>query len=423
MRLTNSAAALLQTTGHFEEAFALYVDAAEWEPAIRLIRDRAGHLVRQGRRQTLRQWIQSLPMDRFEHDPWVGYWYAVAHLGVDYRLAARALERTYEGFEAAGDWAGQVLVACRKIDISHAVVLVETDQRLWLSRLESLLDIPEPPNEEVYCEGRVMLLQACFRHRPFSRQCNEAAERLAAVLDRCDDNLYVAAAGRLMWFWLHHADRRRVQALFDESRARLTSPDVLEPTALFWHQPAIQHALAMGAFDLAARLAEETRNLADDSGCVPDILEFERLTSAILAVTHGPAEADRYLSEHVVPRLESAAYFTRLYTGLLRSLFALGEGRYEAALALGLEGLELARRAGPASMGCRYLTTMSAIAFAANGRFDEAREYARRLTDDAEEGGDGHLIAWRRQVDIYADLLEGRSASALPAIRETRWPI
>lgn len=418
LRLTNSAAALLQTSGQIEDAFALYVEAAEWEPAIRLILKEAGRLVQQGRRQTLRHWIQSLPMDRSEADPWLSYWLAVSQLGSDYPGATRALERAYEGFEATSDTTGRVLTACRAVDISHAVVPAGANLGLWMDRLEALLDTPESLEPTVYCEGRVMLLQACFRLRPFTRQCSVAAERLEAVLYRCDDDLYVAAAGRLIWFWHHHGDRQRAQAFFDESRHRLPSPEVREPTALFWHQPAMQHAFALGEFDLASRLAEETRHLVDDSGCVPDIVEFERLTSVVVSFTRGVTAAQQYLQERVAPRLESAAFFTRVYTRLLQALYAYSLRHHETSLAQALDGLSLAQRAGETSMAYRYLATMCAFAFAGNRRFDEARDFARRITEGTEQGHNAQAVAWRRQAEIYVQLLERPSEPPVGSIRD-----
>ena len=64
---------------------------------------------RQGRAQTLSDWIEALPDAMREADPWLEYWYGRAWIFVQPPRGRPPLERAYEAFRAAGDLRGQAL--------------------------------------------------------------------------------------------------------------------------------------------------------------------------------------------------------------------------------------------------------------------------------------------------------------------------
>lgn len=419
-KLTNSAAALLQATGQVEDAFALYMSAGEWDSATRLILKEADRLVRQGRRQTLRHWIQALPMDRFEADPWLSYWLAVSLLGTDYRSASQHLERAYLRFETSQDWRGCTLTASRVLDLGFAVSPLGLELERWTERIERLLDEPGRDQSDalVHGEGLVRLLQHMTSLRPYTAVTHRLAQRLEALLDRYDDDdLRVMAISRLMIYHGLCGNRVPVEAFYRMSVGLVEAGRLTTAATLSWYQPAMLHQLWVGDIDKATRIAEAAKVLVDDSGCVPDILEFDRLLAFAISMVRGVEEADRYMRERVVPQLAKASQLTRTYTPLMLANFALAMGNPAAALESSLEGLAVARLNGERSMGYRHLATVHAAALAAVGRFDEAWTWLDRITCDTDAGYNEEVWAWRRQSEIDLLLRQGRRIDALPLIR------
>jgi hypothetical protein len=71
------AAALLEDSGRTEAAVDLLRRCGDFRGVCRLIRNEAPSLARQGRIQTLGEWILSLPEDLRAEDPWLLYWSGV----------------------------------------------------------------------------------------------------------------------------------------------------------------------------------------------------------------------------------------------------------------------------------------------------------------------------------------------------------
>ncbi len=82
-RLASARAALLmEARGLASEALALFRDADNVEAMRRLIIANALDWARQGRAQTLSDWIEALPQAMREADPWLEYWYGRAWIFV-----------------------------------------------------------------------------------------------------------------------------------------------------------------------------------------------------------------------------------------------------------------------------------------------------------------------------------------------------
>jgi hypothetical protein len=73
-RLLEETARLLEAIERDEEALALYRDAEDWDAATRLLLKQSPRLLRQGRGQTLREWITGMPAAQVGVRPWISYW-------------------------------------------------------------------------------------------------------------------------------------------------------------------------------------------------------------------------------------------------------------------------------------------------------------------------------------------------------------
>jgi LuxR family maltose regulon positive regulatory protein len=77
------AAILLADAGEFAAAASLFHKAADWEGLACLIERQAGEMLRQGRNQTIEEWLASLPQDRVAEKPWLLYWRGMCRLPSD----------------------------------------------------------------------------------------------------------------------------------------------------------------------------------------------------------------------------------------------------------------------------------------------------------------------------------------------------
>jgi ATP/maltotriose-dependent transcriptional regulator MalT len=69
--LSRRAAAFLEEDGQAEAAVSLFQKARDWRGMIRLILKNASSMVEQGRLRPLREWLESLPGELAENDPWL----------------------------------------------------------------------------------------------------------------------------------------------------------------------------------------------------------------------------------------------------------------------------------------------------------------------------------------------------------------
>jgi LuxR family transcriptional regulator, maltose regulon positive regulatory protein len=108
------AARCAETADDAESALALWLEAASWADALRVICALAPQTLAQGRGASLERWIAALPDDIASTEPWALYWRGVAQLGGDPRTAREILTRAHPRFVADGQ-AAPALLCCAHI--------------------------------------------------------------------------------------------------------------------------------------------------------------------------------------------------------------------------------------------------------------------------------------------------------------------
>jgi LuxR family maltose regulon positive regulatory protein len=94
-RLAEGGAQAMEASEWIEEAIGLYLEACEWDQAVRLMRRAVSDLLRQGRFGLLQRWISLLPPERRDHDPWLLYWSGSARAGQEPSAARALFERSH----------------------------------------------------------------------------------------------------------------------------------------------------------------------------------------------------------------------------------------------------------------------------------------------------------------------------------------
>jgi len=107
--LQHRAAFLLEEAGQIEDAAILFRDAGDWEAMIQLITKQAPLMISQGRYRPLEEWLDSLPNDLVENNPWLLYWKGTSRSPFDPALAQPYFEQAFEQFKVQSDLPGVLL--------------------------------------------------------------------------------------------------------------------------------------------------------------------------------------------------------------------------------------------------------------------------------------------------------------------------
>ncbi len=197
--IAQRAASSLAAAGHSENAFALYAEAEDWEAAEGLLIESAASLIRQGRWQTLGQWVESLPRDRLDANPWVSYWLGRSKNVVNPAVARPVIEAAYRSFTENGDEAGQLL--CATTILEGFFFEFEDCKRMdaWIARVVALLQRQvQPPTKEDELRANAVVMMGATMRAPRHSMLESCLHRVEELLNEpFDVNVKVAAARML----------------------------------------------------------------------------------------------------------------------------------------------------------------------------------------------------------------------------------
>lgn len=247
------AARLLESTGVFDEAFAMFRGAHDWDAVARLAERQAENLLAHGRGQTLREWISALPAERVERDPWLRYWLGTALVPVDQRHARGELEAAYELFASAGSREGQALAAAGVLEAYHFEWSDFAQMALWVERLAPLVDeglFPSAVDGELkLCSS---LLMGIYYGAPRHAMLGRCLQRVSDMLDeRLDPNSRAKAATFLLAYCNLSGDLARGEALVKRFAALQEAPEISPLNALWWMLRVGHYHTVIGEVDAA----------------------------------------------------------------------------------------------------------------------------------------------------------------------------
>ncbi|WP_167496324.1 hypothetical protein [Desulfopila sp. IMCC35006] len=290
------AAELLHRHGCQEEAIDLYCKAREFAPMAAIVVEVAPALIAQGRFTTLSFWIETLPAEYTEKNPWLLFWHGLAQMACNPPVSQTLCTRAFELFAINQDIPGQILSWSTCVEMFFMLRSGFTELDLWIKngeRLGELLSREDSPPDLAgrFCSGMLMALLLRDQGHPDLEKYQNKCE---ALLKDCRD-LQVTCNILKNLFWSYHWIGQ-----IDKAQLAVAKLEALQNVE---DLPPMARITLSGIFTLAGVIAgdhpqclskaRETLALADSTGIhVYDFMMYAYISYTMLGTGElGPIQA------------------------------------------------------------------------------------------------------------------------------------
>ena len=218
--LQECAASLLEHAGQIEDAINLRIENRQWDELAKLVKQHAATVLKQGRDETLQEWLEKLPTKFVESDPWMSYWMGAcrtAYAPVESQLFC---ERAYTMFreQQPVDRDGLFMACGGVLDAILYDLNDLTPLDHWISEIELLLekypDFPEHPYGARVTYN--MYLSLAYR-QTLHPEIEHWAERTVGVIEKAHDSATRLQAVTMLCSGIAWTGRFEVVRTFIES--------------------------------------------------------------------------------------------------------------------------------------------------------------------------------------------------------------
>ncbi len=181
--LLHQAAVLLEETGRREDAVSLYRDIGDWGAIVELIMKQAASMLTQGRYRPLEAWLDSLPKDLVDNNPWLLYWKGASRFPFDPFITQSYFEQAFEQFKIQNNLPGILLAWSSAVD---SIIFAMDDFCVVDRWIQIFPELPENPEEsippEVWIRVVPSMLAALLFRRPEHPETEEWTRRAASIV-------------------------------------------------------------------------------------------------------------------------------------------------------------------------------------------------------------------------------------------------
>ncbi len=180
--IKRSAAKIVEETGQYEQAAALFIQSHSWEDLSSMIAVRAPEMLQHGRQHILEEWIRTIPEDIFSRDRYLQYWMGMCKLPFSPENSRGYFYQSLQLAREAGDsdtsyrsWAGAVdSIVFEFNDLSELDFLIESFDGLRA-------EFPEYPSEDVEGKAATAMLTALLFRQLEHPMIDEWARRAVSL--------------------------------------------------------------------------------------------------------------------------------------------------------------------------------------------------------------------------------------------------
>ncbi len=410
------AAALLEREGQVEAAVALFQDLRDWEALLRLILTQAGSLVEQGRISPLEAWLNSLPQDILENDPWLLHWLGICRLQVAPLRSTPYFEKAFELFQAREDLAGTCLALW---GVVHAHIYAMADFNpldRWIGLLEDLgRKSRNFPSVEIELRFVSAMFSALVYRQPQHPEIATWEERALSLAERTSNpNLRIQTMATVALYRSTTGDFARAQVAIDFIKE--LSP-VREATPLMQIRlKAIEaaHYKYQGSHAACMQAVREGLNVSRTTGIVlfAPMLCYHGATSALGMNDYPSAQT---LIEQMTSSLERFRPYDLVIYHSLKTQEALFLGDYNQAF-LHIEKATQLRKEAGFDLINGWCHIQNAYVMHVLGRHREAADFLARALQFAEKINGKNNAYAARLAEAHFAFDQGREQGGLTAL-------
>lgn len=406
-RVQSQAAELLATSGQFEPAMELYVQAKNWEGVSHLLQQVGHAFHEQGRYQTMSEWLNHVPLKEIEKDPWLLYWSGMAGQPVNPKESIQKFDRAFKGFWRRKDRLGTYASLVSGLNTIFHESLDFTQFDMWFTRLEKLQSVagkcPDPMLENFLITN---VFWAMFWRKPDHPQFSHWLDQAYTLFEITPNPELQVLLGQFLgayFSWigdLHQAEHilNRVSPFprIQQVSPLTDIPDKITRAQLAWLSIAPQECLD---------IAKEGLEISKASGVQLWVAQLYGM-QACSYLSHGELKGGKHT-------LELMAEFFNMRPSLLDQSFyhvvagwkALLEGNYQSAVVSANEGTRASTQVG-IFHGFAVEKTLLAWAFAGLGEYKKAKEAAQQAIGRAQRMGSA-LLEWMGRLAQVQVALKG----------------
>jgi LuxR family maltose regulon positive regulatory protein len=412
------AAEILAGSGQVQAAVDLLFKVRDWKQIGRLIGSSAESLLNQGRHQTLQRWLEQLPPEVLDADPWLRYWLAMARRTFDPDAAYPLFRDALEGFCAAGNARGAYLCWAFAARISReARNSTTTECATWDAILQELTQrFPDYPDADIEILVATTMYDivtwALPRHRRrayWENRFEALLPQVASPAVRMESLIIGGTCDCILGNFLRAGRLLQQAETLAESSTSAWNRSLLHLLKPFYHWRAGENEAARRAAFAALHFADETGIHIWDEHFIAHGLTGALKSSDMVHADRLAERASRILHE---ARGFRAAHLTYNYCWYLTR-----KGEAQRAQELIAQGLARARQSGSVFF-CGLAMFGQANVLDALGRRDEARQ---ALAESLQIARDNAFHASIAMCSVYAAwfaLQDGDEPGACELLRE-----
>ena len=419
-RWSLNAASLLEVSGQTTDAIAILIDLGQWRRGAELMVVQAPRLIAQGRWQTLQAWLQALPDQTLQQNPWLTYWWGISLLAVDQSEARKRLEGAYGLMQAAGDTTGQLMSAAGVIDSICYRWASFTEMDPWIAAIQALLS-SQPSFDSLDAELHVnsSLLIALSYRQPGHAMLPGCAARVMELLGTDTNvNLRATAGTFLLGYCYFAADYELAKRVIATVEPLLAHPDVIPLNRVWWRARIGYYTYHIADYPAALRSLDEAEAISHSHGLaglqpVEPMLAYFRFLIALGGRDTAGAR-DCVATLRRLARTQRRFHMWYLQTG--ESILALLDGQLDASLDFARASISTAKELGMLYVH-EFSLALTAHVVAHMGRFSEALDAASEAKAFVEGTVLHNMATELLFVEAWIALQRGDAGHALSLTR------
>lgn len=416
------AAEILSGSGQIEAAVDLLFAVSDWKQIARLIVDRAETLLAQGRHKTLERWLEHMPAEELDSDPWLNYWLAMSKRQFKPAEAYPIFRAALEGFRKQKNSRGVFLAwnyaarASREARQSSAVEYIEWERLLR----EVTKEYPEYPDPNIETIVAATMYDIVTWAMPLHPQREFWGRRFEELLPRMTDKAmkFDVLANTVVCDCIL-GNHLRAGRLIEQAE-RLVDPTmplgalaVLHVDKPFYLWRADQNEASIDAAFAALRFADETGIHIWD-----EIYVAHGLSGALKIGDLARADA---LVARALQIIDDAAGFRAAHLNYAYGWYLYQKGDRHKAEQFVSQGLNNARKSGSIFF-CGISLFAHANVLYEQGRREEARGALAEALQIARDGKFLASIFQCNTLAAYFAIVDGDEERACEHLREgLRW--